>query len=360
MPELEIRVVDSVADPGIPTLQRVLDPVTMAEHLRRVLPDRCGSARQIRIHILKRHRTRCTFEIEWTSEAALAAMVGKVYAADRVDVYRAMNAIRAAGFGPEDAFSIPEPLAYLPDQRLLLQEKVSGPRVKHVFLTGAEPDRVEAAERCAGWLTRFQASAPRCGQPYVVEDVLESLDEWLQSLDAAGDELAGKAKRLRKKIEAAAAELEPTESRPGHAHYTSGQILLAELRTPSGDSSSTTGSNGVPVQRQDRTAVFDWDGYDVADPSRDVACFVVDLNRLARKTPAASATLRQAADVFLKTCRAHAGENVVVNLPFYAAALYLRLAGRDMGKHGPEKASATLDDGLRLLDRGQWSWHEHA
>jgi aminoglycoside phosphotransferase (APT) family kinase protein len=347
-----------VSDPGIPTLQTVLGPVTMAEHLRHALPDRCGSVRGVRIQILKRHRTRCTFEIQWPRGDAWRAVIGKVYAADRADVYRAMEAIGRAGFGPDEAFSIPEPLGYIPELHLLLLEKVAGTRAKQVLLTSAEADRVDTAERCAHWLARFHAVAPRLGQPYRVTDVLDSLDEWLQPFRDCGDVLANRAKRLREQLEAAARGLEPGELCAGHGHYTSGQVIIAERRPVAVDSGMRHEFISFDGLVKDRTVTFDWDGHDVADPCRDLACFVVDLKRLAWKNPVASASLDHAAEVFLKTyfsvCLAKTGGN----LPFYAAARCLRLARRDIGDQAADKAAAMLDEGLRVVEQGLSSWSE--
>src|SRR5919197_1030323 len=67
-------------------------------------------------------------------------------------------------FGPEQEVSIPEPLAYVPELRLLLQEKVDGPRAKEIFLADDERRRVDASVRSARWLARFHAIAPRSGR----------------------------------------------------------------------------------------------------------------------------------------------------------------------------------------------------
>jgi len=323
----------TMSDPGIPTLQSVLGPVTMAEHLRRVLPDRCGSVTYIRIQILKRHRTRCTFEIDWPIADASRAMIGKVHAVDRGDVYRAMEAIRRGGFGPDEPFSIPEPLAYVPELRLLLLEKVPGPRAKQILLTSVERESIEASERSAQWLARYHALGPRLGPAYRVADVLDSLDEWSQSFDAAGDVLADRAKRLREQLEAVVGGLAPTEPCAGHGHYSCGQVLIAE----------------------GRTVAIDWDGYDVADPCRDVACFIVDCKRVAFKTPSSSAAFHQAADVFLESYRARCRGKVADNLPFYAAARCLRLASKDISDDAADRAAFMLDEGLHFLEHGRSS-----
>src|SRR5438034_1759546 len=60
-----------------------------------------------------------------------------------------MEEIRQAGFGDEEEFSIPRPLAYLPSLRLLLCEKVVGTRARSIIADPIAPDRIAAVERCA-------------------------------------------------------------------------------------------------------------------------------------------------------------------------------------------------------------------
>jgi hypothetical protein len=352
MDEPERSPADSgaVFDPGIPTLHMVLDPVRMAEHLRRVLPGRCGSVREVRTRILKRHRTRCTFEIEWSSDRGSGALIGKVYGKHRGDVFLVMEAVRRAGLGSEGTFSIPEPLAYIPELRLLLLEKIRGPRVKQVLLAASELSRVDVAEGCAEWLARFQAVAPRVGEPYRADDILDSLDEWLQPLAAAGGVLGERARRLREQLDRAARRLAPTEPCASHSEYTCGQVLRSEERTVAEDSAVALGMLGTEMLASERFVTCDWDDYATADPSRDAACFVVDLKRLAWKNPGASAGFHQAADVFLKTYLARCRRGAGRNLPFYAAARCLRLAQKDIGDQEPEKAANMLDEGLRFLE----------
>src|SRR2546425_2264663 len=158
-----------VSDPGIPTLEKAFDPVVLGEYLPEVLPSEWGAIRNVRLQVLKHHPgLRCTFEIGLGTARGCSSLIGKVYATDRADVYEAMERIRRAGFGQDQEFSIPHPLGYLPELRLLLLEKVEGTRVGEVFLEGSDRDRAGAAERCARWLARFHAEAPKVGPVFEI------------------------------------------------------------------------------------------------------------------------------------------------------------------------------------------------
>src|SRR5207245_271147 len=117
--------------------------------------------------------TNCTLKIAVRTESGWHSLIGKVYAADRQDVYQVMERLVRAGFGSDAEASIPQPIAYLPAMRLLLQERVEGTLAKEIFQLGDTRGCAEAAERCARWLTRFQATAPPTGRPSGVENFLK-------------------------------------------------------------------------------------------------------------------------------------------------------------------------------------------
>jgi aminoglycoside phosphotransferase (APT) family kinase protein len=261
-------------------------------------------------------------------------VVGKVYASDRADVYRAMEAIRRAGFGPTDEFSIPEPLAYVPALRLLLQERVVGARAKQMFLTGNERDRVDTATRAARWLARFHAVAPRSGPIVELTDHLDAVSRWSQRIARLGEPFAGQARRLSERLQEEAASANAGARCAGHGSYNCNQILLADRRT----------------------VTFDWDGYDVADPCRDVARFIVALERLAFKYLGSIGALAPAADVFLKTYEALSPFDVARSLAFYRALTCLRLAKYEANRPGGiwrDGIEALLGEGLRVLDHAR-------
>src|SRR5256886_10722409 len=157
----ESRAVPSTAiiDPGLPTLPEVFDPATIGEQLGCVLPADWGSVQDVQLRIVKHHPgSRCTFEIAVRTARGERSLLGKVYASDRSDVYRAMEAIRRSGFGPEHAFSIPEPLAYVPELQLLLQEKVEGPRDRKSTRLNSSHSQISYAVFCL----KKQTVIPNC------------------------------------------------------------------------------------------------------------------------------------------------------------------------------------------------------
>jgi hypothetical protein len=325
------------ADLGIATLSEVLDPIALANHLRvaSLSSGNGGAAEEVQVRALKHHPgRRCTLEIGLRAKNGWHFLIGKVYAKDHSDVFQAMDGIRQAGFGPEDEFSIPQPIAYLPSLRLLLQKKVEGPMAKEVFETGDEQSRAAAAERCAQWLARFQALAPSAGSVSYPRDLLnvKSIRRSSRKIAELGGHCADKAARLLQRLEDAAASLSPVEMRAGHGGYGATHVILS----------------------QDRTVVFDWDEYDVADPARDVGRFLATLRRRALGELGSIRALDSAAEVFLRIYLAEGRPEAERNLRFYEAAACLRLATRHLSNpvpHWEEKTDAMLDEGLRVLGR---------
>jgi len=196
----------AIIDPGLPTLPEVFDPATIGEQLGCVLPADWGSVQDVQLRIVKHHPgSRCTFEIAVRTARGERSLIGKVYASDRSDVYRAMEAIRRSGFGPQHAFSIPEPLAYVPELQLLLQEKVEGPRAKLIFLTADEAGRAEASARAARWLARFHAIAPRSGRVEDRGERRDAVERWSQRIGKMGESVASRARPLGRRARAMAA-----------------------------------------------------------------------------------------------------------------------------------------------------------
>ncbi len=317
-------------DLGIATLSEVLDPTALAEHLRvfSLSPWNWGAVEEVQVCALRHHvRQRCTLEIGLRTENGWRSVIGKVYHNDRPDVFQAMEGIQQAGFGPQDEFSIPQPLAYLSALRCLVQEKVEGPLAKEIFRTGDERNRAAAAERCARWLARFHALGPKAGPVFDSSRCLSLLQRRTRRIAKLGGRCADKAARLLQGLEDAAGSLRPVEMRAGHGSYSAAQVVLAE----------------------GRTVVIDWDGYDVADPARDVARFLYALRRWALDRLGSIRALDGAAEVFLKTYLGVGQPDVRMNLWFYEAAACLKLAR--MVPRWQENSEAMLDEGLRVLDR---------
>lgn len=323
--------------PEISSLPTVLDPAELSKHFEGISlpglkPCRLG---RVQVSVLKLHSgRRCTVDIRLQTDGGCCDLVGKVYATDRSDVYRAMQAIQRAGLEKHAEYSIPQPVAYLQPLQLLLQEKVAGPIATKFFLAADERAHMDASERCGRWLARFHALAPKIGPVREPGIQMASLERWSRRIARLGQRFADKTVRLLEQLENFPVAQAGMEKRASHGSYGPAQVILAK----------------------DRTVALDWDAYGVAEPARDVASFIVALRRFALGRLGSIRLRDSAAEAFKKAYLANGGAGVESRLPFHQAAACLQLAKYNLYHRvadWEEKLGAMLDEGLRILERGE-------
>ena len=311
----------------------VLDHAGFADALDRLCAAewRWGTGQEVRARALKWHGDRCTFEIAVRTEAGWHSVIGKVYTGDRSDIFQTMLALGQAGFGPEADFSIAQPFVYLASLGVRLEDKVQGPSAKEIFLNGGPDLHLAAAERCGQWLARFHRTAPPLGHVADLAAEFSRYRYWTDLIARLGEPLAAKAERLFRRLEAVAPTAGALAGCMGHGSYIPEHVILSGRRT----------------------ATIDLDDYDVGDPGRDVAWFLVSLRRLALKHLGSLRAFDGAGERFREAYRASGRGDAVTNVAFYTALECLHGAKRDAVSQAPrarEWADGMLDEGLQALD----------
>lgn len=334
--ELAAVAADEKAAPFAAALQRdefreALDRVCRSE-------PRWGAPTDVRVQVLKSHPRRCAFEIAVKTDTGWHAMIAKMYVRDRSDIARTMEALRRAGFGTDAEFSIAQPFAHVGPLNLRLEEKVPGPSAKEVLLTGSPEERDAAAGRCGRWLARFQATAPlppvAPGTGTDAGAELSRWQRWTEDLTHFGGPFAGRARALLERLTAVLPALRAGERCAAHGSYIPNHVILCGRRT----------------------AAIDLDRYGTDDPSRELAGFVLSVQRLALKSLGAFHALDAAAEAF-SSAYLSAGAcdaDTVTRSHFYRAVECLRRVRRDLVGQSPpalEWAEVTLQEGLRALRR---------
>jgi len=321
---------------AIPRLAE-LDGSTLAEQIGGLPTSRWpwGTPREVRIQLLASHpEPHCTFEIGVRARDGWHRLIGKAYATDHHYVYQVMERLRYAGLGPEDEFSTPRAIAYLPSLRLLLQEKVEGTSAKDIFKLGDDRPCRSAADRCGRWLGRFQTLAPTSGRTSGIARFLTSAERKCRLLSEADRAWMVRTEQLLERLRAAAPFLDPGLACAGHGDFCEHQIILTE----------------------GRTVVFDWDLHDIAHPARDVAKFIVSLERLAMNGLGSVRALDTAAEVFLGAYLGSGGHpEVPAALPFYKAVFWLKgrtTAIRTKAVGWREQAEIMFSESLRNIANG--------
>ncbi len=289
-----------------------------------------GTPQEVHIQPRKAHKDRCTFEIAVKTESTWHRVIGKVYAVDRSDVLSAMQAVVQSGFGPDAEFAIPRPLAYLSSFHVLFEEKVQGTWAMEVFLKRDGDEQIATARRCGAWLGRFHNIAPRLGNVAEPRGLVPQLSYWTDQIKNSGEPFVHKGESLLQKLEAAMPATGTAAVCAGHGSYMPEHVFLAGRRT----------------------IAIDLDEHDVADPGRDLAWFVVSLQRLGLKHLGSLHAHDTAVDAFLQTYAAGRPRDALKYLPFFKAAECLHRANRDLYKRTipiPQWADIMLDEGLRAL-----------
>lgn len=294
-----------------------------------------SALRELRVTPLRSHRLRCTFEVALRGDGGWRHVIGKTYATDRADVFAFMRAVERAGFGADAELSIPRPLAYFPELRARLEERLAGEPATELLLSGPAAHQVAVARRCGAWLARFHSAAPREGATHDLDHALARCRRWTDEMAGGGGEgaIGRDAQGLFRALAAGVPATDPRDRRAGHGSYIPDHVLLSSART----------------------AVIDLDEYDAADPARDVAWFMVSVRRRAMKRLGDFAALDHAAEAFREAYLAQLGgpgPRALAHLPFYLALECLHRGARDFASDasaGRSWAVTMIREGLRAL-----------
>lgn len=278
---------------------------------------------------IRLHESRCSFEIGVVTALGRRSLIGKVYATDRSDLFEWLQAIALSGFGPRDRFAIPAPIAYLGPANVLLQEKVGGSPTMQILAEGTPEQRQGAIVRCATWLSRFHARAPRDGPVLGHDAVLAKARLYAKEIPTSESTVWFRSEELLQAIERAQSHLIAPDLRAGHGSFHPIHVLMCG----------------------NRTVTIDLDEYGVRDPAWDLAWFVVGMQRLALRQRGSLVAYDREIETFLEVYEdAHPGG--ACNLPFYRAVECLHRARTDILKRDPpdrERARLMLEEGFRGL-----------
>ena len=102
--------------------------------------------------------TKTFFELEESRPEGSRRLIGRVSAREKwKGAYEILRKLRDAGMRPPSPYCVVEPVAFLPERNLLLQEKAAGQQLFEKIKTGTATER--DAERAAEWLVALQRLA---------------------------------------------------------------------------------------------------------------------------------------------------------------------------------------------------------
>jgi hypothetical protein len=278
LPELHLHLQSQPADPALPALPRLTDPQQARELLEQSIRACSPDYADIAIagceikHLRYKPGSRATvvYALEYAPEHANrgwpAIVVAKTYSGDKgQNAYDGMRALWDSPLSRGDVVTIAEPLAYLPDLKVLVQGPIAEDQTLEDLLKASvragTPEamaRLDAfMSKTAAGLAALHSSGVAYGETVAWEDEAAEVREVFGRLVTPLPQLDGAVDPLLDRLEALNAEYPPDPVRPAHRAFRPAQVLL----------------DG------ERIGFIDFDGFGQSEPA-------LDLSRFLRKTRA--------------------------------------------------------------------------
>ena len=233
-------------------------------------------------------------------------VVAKTYADDRGrNAYLGMRALWSSELSRSSAVAIAEPLAYVPELRLLVQGPVPGDRTLEELICSALPRGASPAveeldgdlRRTAEGLAALHGVGVVCGETVTLEREVAEIRALVERLAGPVPELAGAAAPLLARVIELAAEHPAGRVRPSHGSFRPSQVLLHH--------------GGI--------GFIDFDDFCQAEPAHDIARFRAAIRDCGMRTLLAAGdgvttgperigvaltAVEAVCDVFLRHCEA--------------------------------------------------------
>jgi hypothetical protein len=275
-------------DTALPALPKLLDPVAAGQLLGQCLVDAghggaqvLGCAPQV---VRYKPGSRCTIVYQmryrWDVEGTdavdrkpLNPLVAKTHEGEKGQVaWQAMTALWGSPLARGDVVTVAEPLAYLPEERILVQGPVPGERtlkeLARLALADGSPDaltelRADLGKTARG-LAALHQSGARYGRVATLAGELDEVREVVNRLSHTLPDVTAAAAPLLHRLEILDAALPADPLVSAHHDFRPAQVLI---------------NNG-------RVGFIDFDGAGMAEPALDLGRFRAKLRDIGVSTPA--------------------------------------------------------------------------
>jgi len=270
LPDLRLALGVQEADEALPALPSLVDPGAAATFLQRCLYDAgytrakvIGCAPEI---VRYKPGSRCTivYRMRYADghpgDALPDPLVVKTHQGDKGAVaYEAMRALWDTHLATGEAVTLAEPLAYLPDERVLVQGPVPEDRTLKELARAAFTDGGPAPlgqlraelDKTAVALAALHGSGVRYGRVPTWGEEVEEVREVVARLAGTVPDLADAAEPMLRHLEAIDATVAPDPPVSAHHDFRPAQVLL----------------------HQGRIGFIDFDGSCTAEPALDLGRF---------------------------------------------------------------------------------------
>ncbi len=261
------------------------------------------------LRVLKyKPRRRCVIQYDLSSKGnhdRQCSVIGKVFKDERaIQQWALHRALWSNGFGADacDGISIARPLAYIPEMRMLAQERAPGIPLEDFLGSGELNERVRQS---AAAIAKLHASQVMPSTEYRLEEELSEIERWAHELARARPEHSRTFMEQSARLHEWATCLPKPEWRPVHRDFYYSQVLFASQRV----------------------TLIDLDLFALSDPAIDVANFSAHLRFLAIQLCSNWNALEDAAELFVQEYARHRAVSAefMARVSFYRASTYFRL-----------------------------------
>ncbi|MEM7116342.1 MAG: phosphotransferase [Chloroflexota bacterium] len=322
--------VQAIPKSKLRTLSTVLDSQRMQQILSTYMPDDRQQIDHLETTILQHRSKRCVIRYEMTlGDGTAVNVIGKVYQQSfkGQPVYDKMQDLWQHGFHrhASDQVHIPEPVAYLPELALLLQEEIPGRTVKeHVRTSGAPAYMVQLAKG----LVKLHTCGIQPSKPFRVENHLMRCHPKFQVLRLACPHLVGDIDYIVGSARRIEPQISLDEFAPIHGDFHLSQVhILGE-----------------------QSWLLDFDPLCFGDPAADLGNLLVLLKGKSHKWGNVPLLI----NTFLNEYFRVMDPRIAKRIPLYEALTYLRRACKKLRFQQPNwqrDVEKLIAKGVRCIDQ---------
>lgn len=245
LPDLRLEVWTQESDEALPALPRLVEPASVVELLQPVLRaagyHRATIASCDPVVVRYKPGSRCTVVVGLTyAEQASeppppSPVVLKTHQGDKGETaWAAMNALWQRPLGWQDSVTLAEPLAYLPEERILVQgpvpEDVTLKELARTSIASREKASLDRLRRELAKTARALAALHRCGASYgrtaTLDDELAEVREVVGRLSLSVPALDPAAQPLLRRLADLSHHEQADPIVPAHHDFRPAQVLL--------------------------------------------------------------------------------------------------------------------------------------
>jgi hypothetical protein len=284
LPELRLDLWMSFEDQALEMLPVLSDPeparALLEQSIRACSPPyadmRIKSARPRVARYKPGSQATIVYDIEYADAPGVSPgwpdlVVAKTYNKDKGrNAYEAMSKLWASPLSAGDVVSIAEPLAYIPEHRVLVQGPVRGDGdfkdLVKAALRANTPEPLaglhDIARKTAAGLAALHQSGARHGETITWEDELEEVRGEIEKLSAVFPWFGDVANPLLARLASLAGETAADPALPAHRSFRPQQVLIHE----------------------GKVGFIDFDGFCLAEPALDIALFRATMKEMGINT----------------------------------------------------------------------------